>query len=180
MSMNCLTLCHKSDQHQFSPYYTNTSMIMIQMLWTFIKFSPLMHSLFFTLHLQGLQPMPCKIVWQLPSNTPESSPRALTTARLKSGDFEDPSNNRPISLLPILSKVSEHLAHRQLVDYLSTEKLVTTQSGNRSFHSTDYPPCLTDDFLLAMDSKRVSVVVPLDMSKACDSVSLNIQFYPVC
>ena len=34
------------------------------------------------------------------------------TPILKSGDIEDPSNCRPVSLLPILSKVSERLAHR--------------------------------------------------------------------
>ena len=42
---------------------------------------------------------------------------AEVTPVLKSGDFEDPCNNRPISLLPILSKVPERLADRQLVDY---------------------------------------------------------------
>ena len=31
--------------------------------------------------------------------------------------------------------------------------------------------CVTDDLLLAMDSKKVSVVVLLDMSKAFDSIS---------
>ena len=31
---------------------------------------------------------------------------AKVTPVLKSGDFEDPCNNRPISLLPMLSKVS--------------------------------------------------------------------------
>ena len=92
---------------------------------------------------------------------------------LKSGDFKDPCNDRPISLLPILSKVSERLAHRQLVDHLSEKKkLAETQSGNRKLHSTETALlCATDGLLLAMDNKKVSVVVLLDMSKAFDNIS---------
>ena len=38
----------------------------------------------------------------------------------KEGNSEEPANNRPISLLPILSKVSERLAHKQFVEFLTT------------------------------------------------------------
>ena len=38
---------------------------------------------------------------------------------LKSGDFNEPANTRPISLLPMLSKVCERVAHRQFVDFLN-------------------------------------------------------------
>ena len=48
---------------------------------------------------------------------------AEVTPVLQSGDYEEPCNHRPISLLPLLSKVSEHLAHRQFVDFLSANKL---------------------------------------------------------
>ena len=37
---------------------------------------------------------------------------------LKSGDRNDPENTRPISLLPIMSKVCEKAAHRQFMDFL--------------------------------------------------------------
>lgn len=37
----------------------------------------------------------------------------------KSGDSNEPANARPISLLPILSKVCERLANRQFVDFLN-------------------------------------------------------------
>ena len=102
---------------------------------------------------------------------------AEATPVLKSGDFEDPCNNRPISLLPILSKVSERLVHRQLVDYLTKKKkLAKSQGGNSKLHSTETALlCVTDDLLLAMDSKKVSVVVLLDMSKA--SIAFHILFY---
>ena len=36
------------------------------------------------------------------------------------GISEELANNRPISLLPILSKVSERLAHKQFVEFLTT------------------------------------------------------------
>jgi len=77
------------------------------------------------------------------------------TPVLKSGDSEEPCNHRPISLLPVLSKVSERLAHRQFVDFLSAnKKLAKTQSGNRKLHSTETALlCVTDDLLRAMDDK---------------------------
>ena len=101
---------------------------------------------------------------------------AEVTPVLKSGDSEEPCNHRPISLLPVLSKVSERLANRQFVDFLSAnKKLAKTQSGNRKLHSTETALlCVTDDLLRAMDDKKVSVIVLLDMSKAFDSIRHDI------
>ena len=48
---------------------------------------------------------------------------AEVTPVLKSGNSEDTRNNRPISLLPILSKISEQLAYGQFVDYLTANKI---------------------------------------------------------
>ena len=64
---------------------------------------------------------------------------AEVTPVLKSGNLEDPCNHRPISLLPMLPKVSERLAQRQFVDYITTnKKLSENQNGNRKCHSTDF------------------------------------------
>ena len=95
---------------------------------------------------------------------------------LKSGNPEDPCNNRPISLLPILSKVSERLAHEQFVDYLTAnKKLAENQSGNRKLHSTETALlCVMDDLLQAIDDKKISALVLLDMSKAFDSIRHDI------
>ena len=49
------------------------------------------------------------------STFPKAWKMAEVVPVLKSGCFEDPCNNQPISLLPILSKVSGKLAHRLLV-----------------------------------------------------------------
>ena len=96
---------------------------------------------------------------------------AEVTPILKSGDSEDPSNNRPISLLPILSKVFERLAHGQFVDYLTANKILAkTQSGNRKLCSIETALlCVTDNLLQAIDDKKISALVLLDMSNAFDS-----------
>ena len=95
------------------------------------------------------------------------------TPILKSGDFDDPSNTRPISLLPILSKVCEKLAHKQFVNYLNcNSKIAKQQSGNRQFHSTETALLhFTNEILKNMEEKKVSSVVLLDMSKAFDSIN---------
>ena len=97
---------------------------------------------------------------------------AEVTPVLKSGNPEDPCNHRPLSLLPMLSKVSERLAQRQFVDYITTnKKLSENQSGNRKCHSTETALLhVTDDFFMATDKSEVSVVVLLDMSKTFDSI----------
>ena len=91
---------------------------------------------------------------------------------LKSGNSEEPANTRPISLLPILSKMCERAAHSQLVNFLdSSNKIHQMQSGNRKFHSTESSLLyFTDELLNNMDHGKMSVIVLLDMSKAFDSI----------
>ena len=56
----------------------------------------------------------------------------------KSGDPTDPSNFRPISILPVISKVVERTVQRQLYYYLSSNHLLSpTQHGFRPRHSTE-------------------------------------------
>ena len=90
----------------------------------------------------------------------------------KSGDFDEKANTRPISLLPILSKVCERLAHRQFVDFLNRSgKISNFRSSNRESHSTETALLqFTDDILKNMDEKKISLTVLLDMSKAFDSI----------
>ena len=94
----------------------------------------------------------------------------------KEGNSEEPANNRPISLLPILSKVSERLAHKQFVEFLTMhDKLSSYQSGNRKMHSTETALInVTDNILKAIDEKSTSLLVLLNMSKAFDSLNHNL------
>ena len=90
----------------------------------------------------------------------------------KSGDYEDPANTRPVSLLPIVSKVCERSALSQFRDFLDSNGIIHhSQSGNRKLHSTETALLhYTDELLKNMDDKKISVIVLLDMSKAFDSI----------
>ena len=92
---------------------------------------------------------------------------------LKEGDPEKPNNYHPISPLPALSKLCEHIALNQLMPYLvENDRLSAHQSGNKKWHSSKTSLIYTSDHILtAIDQKKTSAVVLLDMSKAFDSVN---------
>ena len=73
----------------------------------------------------------------------------------------------------VLSKVNESLPHRQFVKFLDDNNKVSQfQSGNRKHHSTETALLsATDDLLKAMDEKKISTLVLMDMSKAFDRVN---------
>ena len=90
---------------------------------------------------------------------------------LKAGDHEEPSNNRPLSLLNFASKVCEKIALEQFSVYLMSHKCLSShQSGKKSLHSTETLNIYTTDLILeAMDKKKMSALILLDLSKAFDS-----------
>ena len=98
---------------------------------------------------------------------------------LKSGDSEEPANTRPISLLPILSKVCERAAHSQFTNFLDSNNVIHhLQSGNRKLHSTESALLhFTDELLNNMDQKEISVILPLDMSKAFDGIRHDLMLH---
>ena len=112
----------------------------------------------------------------LASTFPEFWKTAEITPIPKQGNHELPNNNRPISLLPALSKVCERVAYNQGVTYLTTkERLTTKQSGNKKCFSTETSLIhTTDAFLKGIDDKKLTTCVLLDMSKAFDSVDHQI------
>ena len=94
----------------------------------------------------------------------------------KNGDKDEVSNYRPISLLPILSKILEKVIAIQLMSYLETNKLLSNhQHGFRSNLSTETALMkVTDKLYENIDKKKVSLLLLLDLSKAFDSVSHRI------
>ena len=87
-------------------------------------------------------------------------------------DSEVASNNRPISLLVTNSKLCERIVFNQLSNYLKEHNRLTShQSGNKCKHSTESVHLLvTDHILNAIDEKKVTILVLLDLSKAFDSI----------
>jgi hypothetical protein len=81
---------------------------------------------------------------------------AVITPIPKDGDHEQANNNRPISLLPILSNVCERTVHNQMIPYLDAkQRLSTQQSGNWRFHSTETSLIETTDSILnTIDGKE--------------------------
>ena len=92
----------------------------------------------------------------------------------KDGDHEVPNNNRPISLLPVLSKVIERIAFKnQFNSFLTRENRLTQhQSGNRKKNSTETLSLhVTDHIFRAIDDKKFTAsMVLIDLSKAFDSI----------
>ena len=101
---------------------------------------------------------------------------AEVTPILKYGDRETPNNYRPISLLPVLSKICERVAHDQLTSFLiANQRLSPKQCGNKKWNSTETSILQTTDAILeAIDKKQLTATVFLDMSKAFDSVDHGI------
>ena len=89
-----------------------------------------------------------------------------TDIPLTSKDF------RPISLLPVLSKVFERITMKQLCSFIDGRVIYSkTQLGFRKHHSTNTLLIkIRDDILNALDRGEVTIVVMTDFSKAFDTV----------
>ena len=100
---------------------------------------------------------------------------AKVTPILKRGDPDNASNYRPISLLPIASKVLERIVLRRCKVYFRHHPergLPPEQFAYRTNHSCDDLLSLViNDWHRAMDKKLVTGVVFVDVRKAFDSVS---------
>ena len=116
------------------------------------------------MHTVNCSLIPCKFpnLWKISEVIP----------LLKDEDYEVASNNRPLSLLVIISKVCEKVVLGQFSLYLTENHRISVhQSGNRRLHSTEALNILVSDTMLdAIDKKMVTVLILLDLSKTFDSV----------
>ncbi|CAB4037987.1 Hypothetical predicted protein, partial [Paramuricea clavata] len=90
----------------------------------------------------------------------------------KSNDPTSPNNYRPITILPIVSKIMERIVHRQVYEYLQEHDLITSeQFGFRPKLSTSIALTqLTEEILHNLDNKLVTGAVFIDLRKAFDTV----------
>ena len=86
------------------------------------------------------------------------------------------TNYRPISLLPVFSKVLEKVVHKRLYSFLYKNKILyPSQYGFRRKHSTiNAVTEFTYDTLQSFEDKYFSLAVFLDLSKAFDTIDHSI------
>ena len=97
---------------------------------------------------------------------------AIVTPVFKSSSKTDPSNYRPISVLPVFSKILERAVHQMVYDYLQKQKLLSDcQSGSRPLHSTSATLVnITNTPLQNIDNGLLTGLVFLDLNKAFDTL----------
>ena len=94
----------------------------------------------------------------------------------KGGDPIIPDNYRPISLLPVISKVLEKIVYTRVVAHLENNKILyTRQFGFRKKFSTiDTIHNFTNEVLQAFECGNFMISVFIDLKKAFDSMSHEI------
>jgi hypothetical protein len=94
----------------------------------------------------------------------------------KNGPRNMLNNYRPISILPIVSKVFEKALYGQLYDYFVVNNLLSqNQFGFRQFHSTASALLdSTNEWFINMDRGQFNIAVFLDLQKAFDTINHNI------
>ena len=106
------------------------------------------------------------------STVPSEWKTALITPIHKKGSKTDANNYRPISILPVVSKILEKAVQQQLMDHLESNNLLSDkQFGYRKQRSTDIAATLfTDNIRKACDKGLVSGALFIDLSKAFDTL----------
>ena len=101
---------------------------------------------------------------------------AKVTPLKKAGNTNDVSNLRPVSLLPITSKLIEKIVHNRIYKFLENNDILDKrQGGFRPNHSTSNTTAtFIDDIYTAMNNNQVLIATYIDAMKAFDTVNHDI------
>ena len=103
---------------------------------------------------------------------PDDSMAARVIPLFKKGKAEDMDNYRPISILPVLSKIFEGAVHRQLYHHLRQHNILSPyHCGFRNCHSNEFAALsFTDTIHRGIDQGQLTGAVFIDLRKAFDTV----------
>lgn len=94
------------------------------------------------------------------------------------------SDLRPISLIPLISKILEKVIYQHIYDYTTDNNIIPfTQSGFRkNFSTTTLLTDVTDNIIRSVDNGEALALVLLDYSKAFDTIDhkilcLKLEYY---
>ena len=101
---------------------------------------------------------------------------AKVTPIHKSGSIDDYNNSRPISVLPVLSKILERAVHTQFIQYIESNNILSKyQFGYRKKRSTELATILlADNIRKEIDSRKLVGAIFVDLSKAFDALSHSV------
>ena len=107
---------------------------------------------------------------------PDTYKLAKVIPVFKAGEKLNPNNYRPISLLPAFSKILEKIVHKRLINFLLKYDIIYPQQyGFLRGRSTEQAMI---DIILnithAIENKKLSLGIFLDLSKAFDTISHKI------
>ena len=107
---------------------------------------------------------------------PEALKQAKVLPLFKSGNKQNMTNYRPISLLPLFSKIYEKIVHRQLYEYLDKLGILSeSQFGFRTKHSTVHAAYhLMECVNSALERNLNPLTVFIDFKKGFDTVDFNL------
>ena len=110
------------------------------------------------------------------SHFPKDCKVAKLKPLYKKGTKTDPKNFRPISLLPIVSKIIEKVIHDQTMNYLTENSILYRhQSGFHKNHSTDTSLAyLTDKILTGFHFGLLAGMILIDLQKAFGTINHDI------
>ena len=109
-------------------------------------------------------------------HAPQSWKHAIVTPLPKTNVLNDPSNFRPISVVPAISKIVERVVNIQLNAYFTRHEVYSkSQHGYRAHHSTETALTeVTDKILSGMDRGEISLLVLIDLSRCFDVIDHSV------